>query len=119
MVVRSSGVVYPDETSWRVNGRLFWLWDFVCSSATLYAIRDSRGYDVIEQILGAAYRGVVGHDGWSPYDRLEWAEHQTCITHLLRRCRELLEMATGGAVRFPPSCAGASAGGLSPAVATG
>lgn len=101
MVVRRSDVVYPDETSWRVNGRLFWLWDFVCSSATLYAIRDSRGYDVIEPVLGAAYRGVVVHDGWSPYDRLEFAEHQTCTAHLLRRCRELLEMASGGAVRFP------------------
>lgn len=101
VAVRRSGMVYPDETSWRVNGRLYWLWDFVCASATLYAIRDSRGYEVIEQILGAAYRGVVGHDGWSPYDRLQWAWHQTCNRHLLRRCRELLEVATGRAVWFP------------------
>lgn len=96
-----SGVVYPDETSWRVNGRLRWLWDFVCASATLYTIRDSRGYDVIEQILGAGYAGVLGHDGWSPYDRLKFAEHQTCNDHLLRRCRELLEVATGRAGWFP------------------
>lgn len=101
IVVRRSGVVYPDETSWRVNGQLHWLWDFVCSSATLYTIRDSRGYEVLEHILGATYGGVVVHDGWSPYDRLEGAEHQTCNAHLLRRCRELLEMATAGAVRFP------------------
>jgi len=101
MVVRHSGVVYPDETSWRVNGRLRWLWDFVCASATLYTIRDSRGFDVIEQILGADYAGVVGHDGWSPYDRLKLAWHQTCNDHLLRRCREMLEVATGRAVCFP------------------
>lgn len=100
-VVHRSPVVYPDETSWRVNGRVYWLWDFVCASATLYVIRDSRGYDVLEQILGASYGGVVGHDGWAPYDRLEWAEHQTCTTHLLRRCRELLELATGRATWFP------------------
>ena len=100
-LVRSSPVVYPDETSWRVNGRLFWLWDFVCASATLYAIRDSRGYDVLEEILGAAYGGVVGHDGWAPYDRLKGAGHQTCTTHLLRRCRELLEIASGRAACFP------------------
>ncbi|MGH2397285.1 MAG: IS66 family transposase [bacterium] len=100
-VVRGSPVVYPDETSWRMNGRLYWLWDFVCASATLYAIRDSRGYDVLEDILGAAYGGVVGHDGWAPYDRLKQARHQTCTTHLLRRCRELLEMASGRAACFP------------------
>ena len=52
IVVRRSTVVYPDETSRRANGQLWWLWDFVCSSATLYAIRDSRGYAVLEQVLG-------------------------------------------------------------------
>lgn len=78
IVVRQSAVVYPDETSWRVNGRLWWLWDFVCASATLYLIRDSRGYDVLEQVLGATYPGVVVHDGWSPYDRLEGT---TCLSN--------------------------------------
>ena len=27
--------------------------------------------------------------------------HQTCLAHLLRRCHELLQTATGGAVNFP------------------
>jgi transposase len=41
------------------------------------------------------------HDGWSPYDSFEQARHQQCLGHLLRRCHELLETATRGAVRFP------------------
>jgi transposase len=47
------------------------------------------------------YAGVIVHDGWSPYDNFELASHQQCLGHLLRRCHELLETATGGAVRFP------------------
>src|SRR6516164_7638496 len=41
------------------------------------------------------------HDGWSPYDNFLAAQHQQCLAHLLRRCDELLETATRGAVRFP------------------
>jgi len=41
------------------------------------------------------------HDGWSPYDNFEKAHHQQCLGHLLRRCRQLLQTATRGAVCFP------------------
>jgi transposase len=51
--------------------------------------------------LGADYAGIMVHDGWSAYDHFEQARHQQCLGHLLRRCRELLETATRGAVRFP------------------
>ena len=47
------------------------------------------------------YAGVLVADGWAPYQKFEEATHQTCLAHLLRRCDEMLEQATGGAVRFP------------------
>ncbi len=99
--VRSSRCVYPDETGWRVGGELQWLWAFVTDLATAYVIRDSRGYDVPEEILGPAYAGLMGHDGWSPYDSFTLATHQQCLAHLLRRCEEILETAVAGAVQFP------------------
>lgn len=103
VLVRTSRVVYPDETGWKIGGLKAWLWDFVSllQRATLYAIRPSRGGDVPEEILGADYAGILGHDGWSPYDQFQTISHQQCLAHLIRRCRELLEVATGGAVRFP------------------
>ena len=54
-----------------------------------------------ERILGTGYAGVMIHDGWSPYDAFAHARHQQCLAHLLRRCHDLLETATRGAVRFP------------------
>jgi transposase len=52
-------------------------------------------------VLGWDYAGAVIHDGWAAYDRFRQAAHQQCLAHPLRRCPELLEVATRGAVRFP------------------
>src|SRR5262249_33627357 len=52
-------------------------------------------------VLGWDYAGALIHDGWAAYDRFVEAVHQQCLAHPLRRCRELLEVATRGAVRFP------------------
>jgi transposase len=103
VIVRQSQVVYPDETGWKIGGTKAWLWDFVSllRRATLYTIRPSRGGEVAAEVLGADFAGTLGHDGWSPYDSFCEASHQQCVAHLLRRCRELLEVATRGAVRFP------------------
>lgn len=100
-IVRRSDAVYPDETGWKVGGRLQWLWAFVTNLATLYVIRASRGHDVPEEVLDADYDGRIIHDGWSPYDFFTHAIHQQCLAHLLRRANGLLEQASGGATRFP------------------
>jgi transposase len=92
--------VYPDETGWKVNGRLHWLWDFVTDVCTLYVIRPSRGVDVPAEVLGMDYAGRMTHDGWAPYDRFTQARHQQCITHLLRRAKEIIEQLGGRAARF-------------------
>ncbi|MFQ5507187.1 MAG: IS66 family transposase [Planctomycetota bacterium] len=99
--VRGSAAVYPDETSARMNGQRWWLWVFTTTMATVYVQRPSRGSDVIEEILGKKFAGLLGHDGWAPYDQLTEATHQQCLAHLIRRATDLLETATRGAVRFP------------------
>jgi transposase len=60
-----------------------------------------RGYDDAAQVLGADYAGVLERDGWAPYRRFTAATHQSCVAHLLRRCRELLVDADRGQARTP------------------
>src|SRR5205823_8249558 len=91
----------PDETGWKVGGRLWWLWVFVTRDVTVYAIQPGRGYAQAAAILGPRYHGIVVRDGWAPYRKLAQATHQTCLAHLLRRCHALLEIAQRGAARFP------------------
>lgn len=89
--VRTSPVVVPDETGWKVAGLLHWLWVFVTATTTVYRIRRGRGFDDAASVLGADFAGGLGRDGWAPYRHFAAAFHQTCVAHLLRRCRTLQE----------------------------
>ena len=68
---------------------LQWLWVFATPTTTVYAIQPGRGFPQAAAILGADFAGVLVRDGWAPYRRFTQAAHQTCLAHLLRRCREL------------------------------
>lgn len=101
VIVRQSQASTWDETGWRIGGQRAWLWAGAALTATVYLIRRSRGFDVPVEVLGEDYRGGLVADGWSIYDQFRLALRQFCLQHPLRRCVELLETATRGAVRFP------------------
>lgn len=87
--VRASPAVTPDETGWKVGGHPYWLWAFATPRTTTYAIEDGRGFAQAARMLGAEYAGVLQRDGWAPYRQFTHAGHQTCLAHLLRRCRTM------------------------------
>ena len=89
-----------DETGWKVGGRLQWLHVAVSAHVTVYAILPGRGYEQSVKILGAKYDGFLIHDGWAPYYRFPFAFHQSCLAHLLKRCREMAQVAPPAA-SFP------------------
>ena len=89
--VRNSPVVTPDETGWRVAAISHWLWAFVTPETTVYAICPGRGFDDATTVLGADFDGVLVRDGWVSYRCYRAALHQSCLNHLLRRCKELQE----------------------------
>ena len=96
--IRGSPSVTPDETGWRVGGRLWWMWAFSSSQVTVYAIQPGRGFEQAAAVLGADFDGFLVRDGWSIYRQFVRATHQSCLAHLLRRCREMtLTAGTGGA----------------------
>ena len=88
--VRGSPVVTADETSWRVAANLQWLWAFVTRETTVYAIQPGRSLAQAAHVIGVDYAGVLQRDGWQSYRQFTHAAHQTCLAHLLRRCRTLL-----------------------------
>ena len=99
--VRKAEQISPDETGWRVGGGKAWLHAFATHRATCYDIDPTRSIAPAQRLLGLDWSGWLVHDGWSVYDQFRRAIHQQCNTHLLHRCSELLEVARGGAVRFP------------------
>jgi len=59
--------VTPDETGWRVGGRLWWIRAFSSSQVTVYAIQPWRGFEQSAEVLGADFKGFLAQDGWSIY----------------------------------------------------
>src|ERR1700722_17075057 len=98
---RQAAVNGMDETGWKVGGRLQWLHVAVRAQVTVSAILPGRGYEQSVAILGAEYDGFLVHDGWAPYYRFQFAFHQSCLAHLLKRCREMAQIASPGARAFP------------------
>ena len=81
--VRAARWRYTDETGMRVNGNNWWLWNFRTDTDESFAvIRESRGRDVLEEILGEDYNGADITDGWKVYKNLKVV--QRCWAHLLR-----------------------------------
>ena len=99
--IRGSPFVVPDETGWRIGGVSAWLHVAVGESETVVQVAHGRGHEPLAGVIGLDYAGRLIHDGWCAYDKFIQAVHQQCLTHLSKRCRELLECATRGAVRFP------------------
>src|ERR1700685_413864 len=98
---RQSLVNGVDETGWKVGGRLQWMHVAVSAQVTVYAILPGRGYEQSVTILGAQYDGFLIHDGGGPYYRFRSAFHQSCVSHLLKRCREMAQIASPAAAAFP------------------
>jgi transposase len=81
--VRQAPVVGADETGFRIGGQNGWLWAFTHPEAVVYRIADTRGHEVVDEVLGG-YRGTVVRDGWKPYDTLIEAGHQLDLLHVNR-----------------------------------
>lgn len=78
-----SGVLHADETGWRINGRLGWLWCFTTTAATLFVIERSRASPVVLKFITEQFDGVLVSDFWGAYNILTCAK-QKCLVHLLR-----------------------------------
>ena len=93
--IRFSTRIHVDETSFSVLGKKWWVWVFRSNNDKLLVIRQSRGSNVLKEILGKEYAGVVHCDCWRAYDYLENASLQRCWAHLLRKSKELCESVVG------------------------
>ena len=88
--IRSADVVYTDETGMKVDGKRYWIWAFTTMTETLVAIRKSRGKNVLKEMLGDDFKGIIVCDGWKSYPNFT-SRIQRCWAHLLREARYLAE----------------------------
>jgi len=86
--IRGSEAVFADETSWWVGGPGWWLWVFTTPEGiTLYRVEERRGSEVVREVLGEEFGGVLVSDCLSSYDPVDYRKHK-CIAHHLRAIRK-------------------------------
>ncbi len=73
----------------------------VGTGATLYEIDEGRGFEVSAAMLGANFAGCLIYNEWKSYNKFKQATHQQCVAHILRRTRDLRDMASRAGVLFP------------------
>jgi transposase len=95
-----SELAHMDETGWKVNAQLRWLWGVVTEQITYCEILPGRGFAQAASILGADYSGWLIHDGLRLYYKFLKAAHQSCAWHLIARCRKMVA-ASPSTARFP------------------
>src|SRR3954463_2954919 len=81
-----------DETGHKQNGERQWTWCFRAGLYTLFKIDPTRSADVLIEVLGAEFDGVLGCDYFSSYRRYHrecGVLLQFCLAHLIRDVKSL------------------------------
>ena len=99
--LRQSPVAWLDDTGWRVGARPQNLRVLLSGQVTVYGIEPHRGYAEAAAILGEDYAGFLVHDGARCFYGFAQAFHQSCLEHPIRRCREMMQIASSAAAPFP------------------
>lgn len=88
--------VNVDETGHKDYSTSLWTWCFRASLFTLFKISPSRGSDVLVDMLGQEFNGILGCDYFSAYRKYMkdfGVLVQFCLAHFLRDVRFLVEQA--------------------------
>ena len=81
-----------DETRHKDSGKLLWTWCFRADLFTLFRIDPSRGSDVLVEVLGEEFDGVLGCDYFGAYRKYMkdfGVVVQFCLAHLIREVKFL------------------------------
>lgn len=83
-----------DETGHKDDGARYWTWCFRSNEYTLFHIADTRGSEVLFNLLGVAFDGVITCDYFSAYRKFlgnSSATMQFCLAHLIRDVKYLAD----------------------------
>lgn len=84
-----------DETGHKDCGEKFWTWVFRALRHTVFSIENSRSSEVLTDVLGEEFEGVLGCDYFSAYRKYMGemsGEVQFCLAHLLRDVKYLITL---------------------------
>ncbi len=88
-VARTSEINGIDETSWKLNGVLMFLWAMVNAKVAFFKIHQQRSKKAFLALI-EKWQGLLISDGYHVYR--SWVNlRQTCLAHLIRHAKGLSE----------------------------
>jgi len=85
-------VINSDETGYRTSGDKRWLWALVAANFVFYKIALTRGAEVLVQLLGAVFTGILCSDRCASYLKYHKGEGQFCWAHFKRNILGIQEI---------------------------
>ncbi len=89
--IRASPAVQADETGWREDGINGYIWSVSTPTIRYYEYHHSRAGEVVKQLIGEDFQGVLGSDFYAGYN-IHQGVHQRCWVHFLRDIHDLKKL---------------------------
>jgi transposase len=94
--VQAAEVKHADETSWKLAGKLCWLWTAATAAVAVFLIHSKRSALGLTALLGLEIQGIVCSDRWGVYARVPVERRQLCWAHLKRDFQKIVDRGGSG-----------------------
>jgi transposase len=89
--VRQAEVKFADETSWKLWGKLCWLWAAATANVAVFVIHAKRSALGLAALLGEEIDGILHSDRWNVYLQVPEERRQLCWAHLKRDFQKIVD----------------------------
>jgi len=88
--LKTGKIIGSDETGMRINKTNSYLWTFQNQEYSYFSSAKNRGFKTIEDTIGDEFDGVWISDRLGSQLKIK-AQHQICLSHLIRDCKYIEE----------------------------
>ncbi len=89
--VRAAAIKHADETSWKLQGALCWLWAAATAGVVAFVIHAKRSAKGLAALLGEDIQGILCTDRWGVYEQVPPERRQICWAHLKRDFQKIID----------------------------
>jgi hypothetical protein len=89
--IKKQEIVNADETSHSECGKRMWTWVAIASTVAVFLIAATRSKKAAKELLGAAFKGMLGSDRYPAYLWVAANFRQICWAHLKRDFKKISE----------------------------
>jgi hypothetical protein len=86
--IRASAVVHADETSWRNDGRGYFVWFAGNDDLAFFHIDRHRSAEAALSVFGRDFDGTVVRDRYAAYNGIG-KDFQACLAHIITNAKEI------------------------------